>query len=164
MARNKSVSSPNKETVSQTSFTFPQLHQEVSSVVSDAVGSTWFNRQAGGNFNNEYSTYVMGKFKCNYKSCPNNGWSSKKVSILIRGYPNNGYGAIVFNQRCESCNQLGSLILDNTSYVDRVSYRIKKWAGVPVQEQYYASKEGPRHKSELCEGCKRGLCRQAEWY
>lgn len=163
MARNKSVSSDRK-TESKTSFTFPQLHQKVSSVVSDDIGSIWFNRQDGGNFNNEYSSCVMGKFKCNNNSCPNNGWGSKKVAIRIRGYRNNGYNATVFNQRCESCTQLGIMTLDETSYVERVSYRIKKWAGVSVEKQYYAPKDGLPHKRELCEGCKRGICQWDEQF
>ncbi|ROV97971.1 hypothetical protein VMCG_06974 [Cytospora schulzeri] len=125
MARHKSVSN-NQDTNPQASYTFPQLHHEVSSVVSGEIGSTWYNRQAGGNSNKEYSTYVMGKFKCNNNKCPKNAWSSKRVAIRIRGYPNNGYNAVVFNQRCESCNRLGILTLNKTSYVERVSYRIKK--------------------------------------
>lgn len=160
ITRNKSVSS-NGKTESKISFTFPRLHQKVSSLVSDDIGSIWFNRQAGGNFNNEHLSCVMGKFKCNSNSCLNKGWSSKKVSIRIRGYPNNGYNAVVFNQRCESCKRLGIMTLDETSYVERVSYRIKKWAGVPVEKPPDASK-GPPHRSELCEGCKRGYCRRAE--
>ncbi|KUI71987.1 hypothetical protein VM1G_11789 [Cytospora mali] len=156
MARNKPASSPNK-TVSQTSFTFPQLHQAVSSVVSDDIGSTWFNIQAGGNFQNEYSTNVMGRFECNNNSCPNNGWGSKKVAILIRGYPNNGYNATVFNQRCQSCNQLGSLTLDNASYVERVSYRIKKNLTMPRRKDYRIEENSARDASEGIVGRLEGL-------
>ena len=80
------------------------------------------------------------------------------MSILIGGYPGNGYNAIVFNQRCQACNRLGILTLDKDSYIERVAYRLKKGAGVRVDEQYYVGKEGPPHKPELCEGCKRGYC------
>ena len=72
----------------------------------------------------------------------------------------NGYNAIIFNQRCESCNGLGTLTLDKNSYVERVAYRLKKWAGVRMEEQHYAGKVGSPHKSELCEGCKRGYCQE----
>jgi hypothetical protein len=68
----------------------------------------------------------MGKFRCNNNGCSNRGWGSKKVTILIRGYPENGYNAVVFNQRCMSCNGLGTLTLDENSYVKRVAYRLKK--------------------------------------
>jgi hypothetical protein len=54
------------------------------------------------------------------------------VIIQIRGYSGNGYNAVVFNQRCRSCDWLGALTLDEKSYIDRVAYRLKKWAGVAV--------------------------------
>ena len=104
----------------------------------------------------------MGKFKCDNDDCPKNGWSSKKVAILIRGYPENGYSAVVFNQRCKSCKRFGTLALDETSYVERVAYRLKKWAGVPMEEQRHFARDGPPHRSELCEGCRRGYCQQKD--
>lgn len=131
-------------------------------MVSGEVGSIWFNGEASGvRPNNEYKTFVMGKFKCKNKRCGRVGWGSKRVAIVIKGYPNNGYNAVVFNQRCESCTKLGTLALDNASYVDRVSYRIKKWAGVSVESPYFDPKEGPPHRTDLCEGCKQGVCREA---
>lgn len=84
------------------------------------------------------------------------------VTILIRGYPGNGYNAVVFNQRCKSCNWLGVFTLDKNSYVNRVAYRLKKWAGVHVEKQHYNGKTGPPHESDLCEGCKRGVCMQMD--
>ncbi|KAH8782654.1 zinc-binding domain-containing protein [Diaporthe sp. PMI_573] len=102
----------------------------------------------------------MGNFACNNESYSNRGWRSKKVSILIRGYPRNGYNAVIFNQCCESCNGLGTLTLDENSYVERVAYWLKKWAGVRLEQQHYNGKVGPPHKRELCEGCKRGYCQQ----
>ena len=129
--------------------------------VTDEIPSTWFQKQnSDRDSNNQYSTHVMGKFKCNNNACSTDGWGSKKVTILIRGYRRNGYNAEVFNQRCKACNKLGMLELDEQSYVDRVAYRLKKWANVPVEQQHYAPKEGLPHKSNLCEGCKRGICRQ----
>lgn len=145
----------------RSSFMFPLLHQDVSNAVSDVITSPWFNGTDNDNDScNQYSTFVMGKFQCDNDGCSKNGWGSKKVAILIRGYPQNGYNAVVFGQRCQSCYRLGILMLDKSSYIDRVAYRLKKWAGVPMGEQHHSSKSGPPHKSELCEGCKRGYCEQ----
>ena len=143
------------------SFMFPSLHQDVVNAVSDEITSTWFHdKDSDRDSNNEYSTHVMGKFNCNNNACSTDGWGSKKVAILIRGYPMNGYNAVVFNQRCRACNRLGTLVLDEKSYVDRVAYRLKKWAGIQIEQRYYAPKEGLPHARNLCEGCRRGVCRQ----
>ena len=75
----------------------------------------------------------MGKFKCNNHACSKGGWGSKKVAIMIRGYPGNGYSAVVFNQCCKACNQLGTLELDEKSYIDRVTYRLKKFGEVSLR-------------------------------
>jgi hypothetical protein len=142
---------------------FPWLHQDVSKAVSAAeVCPRWINTQNDHeDSNNKYSTNVMGRFTCSNDGCPTRSWSSKTVSIWIRGYPENGYNAVIFNQRCKDCNQLGDLTLDKNSYVERVAYRLKKWAGVLMEQQHYAGKGGrPPHMRELCEGCKRGYCQQ----
>ena len=147
------------------SFMFPPLHQHVVAAVSDEITSTWFHtKDSDKDCNNEYSTSIMGRFKCNNNACSGTGWASKMVTILIRGYPGNGYNAVVFNQRCKACHQLGTLVLDSIrdSYVDRVAYRLKKWAGIQMEQKYYAPKEGLPHESNLCEGCKRGVCRQTD--
>ncbi|KAF1993398.1 hypothetical protein P154DRAFT_450316, partial [Amniculicola lignicola CBS 123094] len=65
-----------------------------------------------------YSTHVIGKFKCYNNTYSKDGWASKKVAILIRGYPRNSYNALVFNQYCKSCTQLGTLILDKELYIN----------------------------------------------
>ena len=78
----------------------------------------------------------------------------------MRRYGVNEYNAVVFNQRCRDCNSLGNLTLDESSYVERVAYRLKKWAGVELQAPPYREKKGPPHKSELCEGCKQGCCQE----
>lgn len=148
-----------KAKANKESYMFPSLHQDVSNAVSESITQIWFNdTDSDQGINNKYSTNVMGRFRCYNNRCSSRGWGSKKVAILIRGYPGDGYNAVVFNQRCESCQKLGKLTLDEASYVDRVSYRLKKWAGVEVETPFYAKKKSPPHMSDLCEGCKRGYC------
>ena len=147
----------------RTSFMFPWLHQDVVNAVSKSIESTWFcGRKNDKESNKKYTTHVMGKFRCKNDTCSTKGWASKKVSILIKGYAGNGYNAEVFNQRCKCCNQLGTLTLDEKSYVDRVAYRIQKWAGVPMEQRPYASKSSKPHEEDFCEGCKRGFCQQKD--
>ena len=145
----------------KTSFMFPSLHNDVAKAVSHSLPSIRFCRNnSDGTADNIYNTHVMGRFGCRNETCPTNGWSSKKVAIMIRGYAEDGYNAVVFNQRCKGCNGLGTLVLDEQSYVDRVAYRIQKWAGIPLERQHHAPKGGTPHETEFCEGCKRGVCRQ----
>jgi hypothetical protein len=136
---------------------YPRLHCDVVNAVFEYIGATRFheNDSDSGSIN-RYSTCVMGVFICSNYACPKVSWGSGKVAIMIRKYPNNGYNAIVYNQRCESCEELGRLKLDERSYVDRVSYRLKKWAGVDLKLPNFTLKETPPHKTHLCEGCKRG--------
>jgi hypothetical protein len=150
---------PGQET--RTYFTFPSLHGAVATAVLNDIPSTWFNEHGGEeDCNNRYSTNVLGKFRCKNNKCRKHGWASKRVTILIQGYSGNGYHAVVFNQRCLFCRSLGTLTLDEPSYVERVAYRLKKWAGVMMEKSQYAGARGLPHKPELCEGCKRGLCQQ----
>lgn len=140
-------------------YMFPSLHQDVLNALSGSIAQIWFNdTNTDEGANNLYPTNVMGRFRCENNRCRSKSWGSKRVAIYIRGYPGNGYNAVVYNQRCESCQELGQLTLDEASYVDRVSYRLKKWAGVAVARPYYEEKEGPPHMNDLCEGCKRGHC------
>ncbi|KIX98871.1 uncharacterized protein Z520_05332 [Fonsecaea multimorphosa CBS 102226] len=148
-----------------TSFMFPELHEDIENAISHNLTVKWvFRSKDDRNAHREYSTHVMGRFRCTNRSCDMSGWASKKVAILIRGYASNGYNAVVFNQRCKTCDTLGSLTLDEKSYIERVAYRIQKWAGVEVEQPHYVSKKGLPHRQELCEGCKRGICRQmSDW-
>ncbi len=155
MAKSKSKS----KSQTTSSFAFPSLHKRVVDAISGEIGSLWFNKNGdSASSMNEYQTHVMGKFKCSNKSCSKNGWSSKKVAIQIRGYRGNGYHAEVFNQRCKSCDELGLFTLDEDSYVERVTYRLKKWAGVRMETSYRGGGSGPPHERRFCEGCKRGVC------
>jgi hypothetical protein len=144
----------------RTFFTFPELHYAIVEAVTPAVTSTWFNNDTDAHYNKKHSTCVMGKFTCDNNACGKKGWSSKVVATWIQGYTRNGYNAIVFNQRCGSCNFLGSFKLDKESYIDRVAYRLKKWAGVIVEPPPFLLKSTPPHEKDLCEGCKVGKCPQ----
>ncbi|KAF1359120.1 hypothetical protein EJ07DRAFT_120824 [Lizonia empirigonia] len=146
----------------KTSYMFPSLHQDVVNAVSDEIAEPHFHTDDSDSAaNKKYSTNVMGRFRCNNNGCSNHGWGSKKVSILIRGYSKGRYNAVVFDQRCKYCKKLGDLKLDERSYVDRVAYRLKMWAGIAMEKQYVARKKGLPHESTLCEGCKRGICPKA---
>ncbi|ETI22357.1 hypothetical protein G647_06431 [Cladophialophora carrionii CBS 160.54] len=160
MARKKSHK-PKGET--RTSFMFPSLHQAVANAVSDQMAVPWFCEiDSDRGARNKWTIHVMGRFRCR-NTCGTNGWSSKKVAILIRGYDLNGYNAVVFNQRCRTCDQLGTLTLDENSYVERVADRIQIWAGVQVRRgRHPTSKPSKPHERALCEGCKRGVCRQTD--
>ena len=149
----------------RTCFMFPEHHEDVAKATSPLITCNWIQKKVSDrSAHREYTTYVMGKFRCMNTTCAKKGWSSKMIAITIRGYAKNGYNAVIFNQRCKICHQLGTLFMDKTSYVDRVAYRLHRWAGVQVEQPYYASKKGLPHKRELCEGCKRGVCRQTnDW-
>lgn len=143
----------------QKQMSFFDLHWRVAEEVSDQIDSVWFNEQPDEDCDNFHKTYVMAKFQCG--GCSRKSWSSGKVAIVIRQYRPNGYHAIVFNQRCEACNSLGIMTLDENSYVQRVSYRLKVWAGIHVQPPPYREKNTPPHRRELCEGCIAGYCEAA---
>jgi hypothetical protein len=82
----------------KTSYMFPWLHRDVSKAAFTAeVSLRWINIKERKVSNNQYSTNVIGRFACNNDECPTCGWSSKIVSILIRGYPGNGYNVVIFN-------------------------------------------------------------------
>lgn len=144
----------------RTFFTFPELHYSVAEAVAPLIISTWFNNDIDAHFNNKHITCVMGRFTCGNNACRKKRWTSKVVATWIQGYTRHGYNAIVFNQRCESCNCLGSFKLDERSYIDRIAYRLKKWAGVIVEPPPFFPKITPPHEKDLCEGCKVGKCPQ----
>jgi hypothetical protein len=117
---------------------FPALHAKITEAVFPEITSTWFHENNDDdNFNHQWLTHVMGRFICNNNVCKKQLWVSGKVPIEIRGYGGDGYSAIVYNQRCKSCNWLGTFVPDDESYIDRVAYRLKKWAGVRVVPPYY---------------------------
>ncbi|KAH8751627.1 zinc-binding domain-containing protein [Diaporthe sp. PMI_573] len=142
----------------QTSFMFPELHKAVTDAVAPFMTRPRFRNNVDHTPEKEYSTYVMAKFTCNNHGRIPRIWSSKKVTIVIRSYGKKEYNAVVYNQGCEKCANLGRIILDESSYVERVSYRLKKWAGIRMEPQGYTGGVGPPHLEELCEGCRAGYC------
>lgn len=142
------------------SFKFPQLNKAVADAVSPFMTSPRFHEGNDQTAQHEYQTFVMAKFTCNHHEGSPRIWSSKKVAIVIRAYGKKGYNAVVYNQRCETCDNLGQIDLDESSYVDRVSYRLKMWAGVQVEHRNFSRGDGPPHKGEFCEGCKAGYCQR----
>jgi hypothetical protein len=155
----RNVPEPTHET--REFFMFPELHATIAEEILPEVTSTWFNGNADDyNYKNKYGTNVMGRFICSNNACKKPGWPSMKVCIEIRGYNNNGYSVVVYNQRCKSCNWLGTFMLDRESYIDRVAYRVKKWAGVIMTPPEFGGGTSPPHESKFCEGCKRGICQE----
>ena len=144
----------------RSSYMFPNLHDSVESEVRDDIGAARFHDEdTDRNCNNLYETHVIARFICLNRTC-STSTSSGKVAIRIRGYPGNAYNAVVFNQRCESCHALGKMRLNKDTYVERVSYRLKRWGGVEMERPPHSSRGTPPHKCELCEGCKAGYCLQ----
>jgi hypothetical protein len=148
------------------SLMFPQLHEAVQSAVGWAIPSLRFNYEdTEDGLNNQRNTSVMGDFVCTNRNCPKPGWSSNMVPVWIRGYGGHRpgrYNAVVFNQRCSLCNRLGTLTLDEKSYVERISYWLCKWAGAAVTRPVYAGLSRGPHVEELCEGCKHGHCSRSQ--
>jgi hypothetical protein len=65
----------------------------------------------------------------------------------------------VYHQRCQSCSRLSRPFLDG-SYSERITYRLKKWSGIEVEQPFYSDESKGPHQSRLCEGCKAGHCSQ----
>ncbi|KAF1354307.1 hypothetical protein EJ07DRAFT_168291 [Lizonia empirigonia] len=129
---------------------YPLLHQDVANAVSEHISVLQFHGiDSDERVSKDYSTYATGVFQCYSHACSTSAWSSGKVTILVRKYWDGAYNAVVFKQRCEACDKLETLKIDETTYIDRVAYRLLK-----------ARKTSP-HKAHLCEGCKRGICRDA---
>lgn len=146
---------------SPVSFKFQRLHARIFADIRQDIPNLWHNHRGTGRWIEGHSTHVMGTFRCVTKRWRNRRWTSGHVAIHIRGYENNGYDAVVFNQRCDNCKQLGIFTLDDDTYVQRIVYRVKKWAGLDPGHAPYDDKHGPPHRKDLCEGCKAGYCTKA---
>ncbi|CAG1997748.1 unnamed protein product [Fusarium graminearum] len=141
---------------------YPDLHDQVADKLEEVQLDFTFNPNDDGlTSRKSYDTNIMGRFACNNQNCTKTGWSSKKIAITIRQYSQDRYNARVYHQRCRKCKSLGEPTLDEESYIDRVSYRIKKWNGVEMDIPKWGRDEfkGP-HERAFCEGCKDGHCRE----
>lgn len=142
---------------------YPKFHDQVSNLLQeDDLYFDFYQSDDSSTFIKEYDTFIMGRFICHNKACTSNGWLSGKIAITIRMYSGDRYNAKVYFQRCQACNRIGHPILDENSYVERVTYRLKKWKGLKMEAPVYSDpKRGP-HRRELCEGCKAGHCKDLE--
>ncbi|KAK0741110.1 zinc-binding domain-containing protein, partial [Schizothecium vesticola] len=108
-----------------------------------------------------HQTNLVATFRCPNPTCKGRRWPSGVVFTAIHAYHDNTYNATVYNQRCRACNTLGNIKLDVDVYVERVSYWLKKWAGVKMEPPHAEeNKNTPLYEEEHCEGCKAGLCRR----
>lgn len=147
-------------------FLCPQFDEQVQEELQDAgIDYCTFFPDASVPAIRSYTTNIMGGFTCLNKKCRKKKWHSKMVTITIQQYHEDQYNARVYNQRCALCKKPGEPKVDEISYVDRVSYRIKKWNGinevyVPKDRRLYLEEEASDgiHKPSLCEGCKNGKC------
>lgn len=138
---------------------YPSLHDSVSRLLEEAnLPFEFHGIDDTENCTKEYDTNIMGQFICRNRACGSNGWTSKKIAIIIRMYLGGKYNARVYHQRCKSCDSLSRPSLDN-SYAERVVYRLRKWSGIQMDlPLYFGKKKGPPHNSDLCEGCRDGHC------
>lgn len=135
----------------------PNLHDAVDELLQDEGLTFTFHPNDDSGCLEEYDTNIMGAFECSNRRCASRRWTSKKIAITIRMYQRKRYNARVYHQRCRSCNWLSSPSLDS-SYAERISYRLKKWSAIPVTPPPYLERSGPPHRRDLCEGCEAGHC------
>lgn len=157
----KTSPKPAKKPPTDAASMYPNLHEDVLKALSEAVSpKPYFNKSGGDDdATQDYATSIRGSFKCSNEECTGVGWNSNRVSILIRGYKDNGYNALVFNQRCKACEHFGTLTIDENAYVGRVRYRLLKFAGIPVKPPPFRRRVKTKdHESRLCEGCDQGHC------
>lgn len=95
---------------------------------------------------------------CHSRNCNKRAWYSKRIAMTTREFPGKEYNATVYHQRCANCYMPSKPLLEST-YADRVVYRLKKWSGVEMEEPPHSgAKKGKPHAVSLCEGCKAGHC------
>ena len=141
---------------------YPLLHNEVSDLLyKDNISFSFYEKDDANGCTDDYDTNIMGQFVCSNTSCPA-VWTSKQIAITIRRYPNERYNARVYYQSCKRCHRTSEPQLDS-SYAERVAYRLKKWSGIHMERPFFFSGQGKGpHRSDLCEGCKQGHCSKIE--
>ncbi|PHH49765.1 hypothetical protein CFIMG_003932RAa [Ceratocystis fimbriata CBS 114723] len=141
----------------KTKSMYPNLHGEVEVQLRGSGLSFKFYKKLKEQPIDTYTTSIMGKFLCHSSGCEADGWASKKIAVTIQLYQHNRYNAIVYHQRCKECNHLSRPKLDS-SYAERVAYRLKKWNNIAQPKADYTYKESDPHLDEFCEACKVGVC------
>ncbi|RFN54936.1 hypothetical protein FIE12Z_783 [Fusarium flagelliforme] len=142
---------------------YPKLHDKVLEKLKENQLNHTFNpKDEEHSALKTYDTNIMGRFRCYNDECSSPGWGSKVVAITIREFSGNRYNARVYHQRCRECEKVGRLIINKSSYVDRVTYRIKKWNGVNMERPKWEEYSGPPHDRKLCEGCRLGRCKKGK--
>ena len=137
---------------------YPELHDDVLRLLEDEdLHFDFHENDDPRTCIKDYDTNVMGRFICHNRACGSSGWSSKKIAITVRMYPEEEYNVRVYHQRCQRCNGLSTPRLDD-SYAERVAYRLKKWSGIEMDAPNRSGTSKGPHQSELCEGCKDGHC------
>jgi hypothetical protein len=152
-----------------------QERYPLSSMLSSRYKDVLFVLKAHGlsfKFHNEddssscieaWDTNIMGRFSCRNGDCNSQGWPSKAIATTIRLYADARYNAKIYHQRCMKCLTPGRIEGVDESYVERVSYWLKRWSGVEVEvpQRSYQRTRAP-HQKDLCEGCRAGHCKLGE--
>ncbi|KAF5631176.1 uncharacterized protein FTJAE_8042 [Fusarium tjaetaba] len=110
------------------------------------------------NIKRVFDSKVVGEFECSRLGCTNRSWESNSIAIRIREYEGNQYNVKVYHQQCKRCNRYTRPEIEILSYVDRVSFRIKKWNGINAKPIPIDVVHKRPHMERLCEGCKKGHC------
>ncbi|KAF4592284.1 zinc-binding domain-containing protein [Ophiocordyceps camponoti-floridani] len=125
---------------------YPEHHGEVAIDIEAHDLSFEFNYSDDQDCIKEHETYVMGRFVCKNPVCSHGVWTSKKIFTTIRLYKGKRYNARVYFQKCRRCKHTSKPKLDS-SYADRVAYRLKLWSNVPVKGLKGDKIKGPPHES-----------------
>lgn len=140
---------------------YQDLHDEVSSLLAEVdLHYQFFEEDDETKCTRMRDTNIMGRFVCNQRACKSKGWSSNKIAVTIRLYPEQKYNARVYHQRCKACSSLSRPVLDQ-SYAERIVYWIKQWNGIRVERPPFSHERRGPHNSQLCEGCRAGHCSQS---
>ncbi|KAF5664827.1 hypothetical protein FHETE_6942 [Fusarium heterosporum] len=138
---------------------YPELHDEVADKLEEFQLEYSFNTNDDEHsILKDYDSNIMGRFSCPNDQCKNNGWSTEKMAVTIREYSGDRYNVRVYHQRCKRCKSVGRPTIDEDSYIDRVTYRIKKWNGVEMKHPEWSGIRVKPHEEALCEGCRDGHC------
>ncbi|KAF5983511.1 hypothetical protein FBULB1_3731 [Fusarium bulbicola] len=138
---------------------YPELHSLIAeSLAEDGLEYTFRQNDQKIDIKRVFDSRVIGEFTCDRRRCNKRTWSSNSVAIRIREYEGHQYNVKVYHQECKRCNQPSRPEIEKLSYVNRVSFRIKKWNGIEAKPMHLevASKGG--HMERLCVGCQQGHC------